>query len=96
MLFEWDAGKAAVNLVKHGVSFDEAATAFADPLGLDGEDIDHSSREPRRLRLARSLAGRLLVIVYTERRRGHEEATRIISARRASRQERSTYEGKED
>jgi uncharacterized DUF497 family protein len=96
MLFEWDARKAAVNLVKHGVSFDEAATAFADPLGLDGEDIDHSSREPRRLRLARSLSGRLLVIAYTIRRRGHEEATRIISARRANRQERSAYEEKAD
>jgi uncharacterized DUF497 family protein len=96
MLFEWDAGKAAVNLLKHGVSFDEATTAFADPLGLDGEDIDHSSSEPRRLRLARSLSGRLLVIAYTARRRGHEKATRIISARRASRQERKGYEEKKD
>jgi uncharacterized protein len=96
MQFEWDEKKAAGNLKKHGVSFDEATTAFADPLGLDGEDIDHSSRESRRLRLARSLSGRLLVIAYTIRRPGHEEATRIISARRASRQERSTYEEKAD
>ena len=62
MLFEWDAGKAAVNLLKHGVSFDEAAAAFSDPRGLDGEDVDHSSREPRRLRLAKSISGRVLVI----------------------------------
>jgi uncharacterized DUF497 family protein len=96
MQFEWDEKKAAGNLKKHGVSFDEAATAFLDPLGLDGEDMEHSSREPRRLRLARSLSGRLLVIAYTIRRRGHEEAARIISARRASRQERSAYEGKAD
>jgi uncharacterized protein len=95
-VFEWDAKKAALNQSKHGVSFQEASTAFFDPEGLDGEDIEHSWREPRRLRLARAASGRLLVIAYTVRRRGHEEITRIISPRPASRKERKRYQEKED
>lgn len=50
-MFEWDATKAAANLAKHGVSFDEAATVFADPNALDGPDIGHSTQESRFLRL---------------------------------------------
>jgi len=95
-MFDWDPQKAQANQLKHGVSFEEAATAFLDPEGLDGEDLGHSLGEPRRLRLAKSSAGRVLVIVYTERRRGHEEITRIISARRASWKERKSYEAKKD
>src|SRR5205814_2330668 len=53
-VFEWDTGKAGRNVAKHGVDFDEAASVFDDPAGLDGEDIMHSASEPRRLRLARS------------------------------------------
>jgi len=60
-----------------------------DPDGLDGEDLEHSSTKPRRLRLAKGGLGRILVIAYTTRRRGHEEITRILSARRASREERA-------
>jgi uncharacterized DUF497 family protein len=95
-MFDWDPEKATANQLKHGVSFEEAATAFLDPEGLDGEDLGHSRGEPRRLRLAKSSKGRVLVIVYTERRRGHEEITRIISARQASRKERKSYEAKKD
>ena len=94
-MFDWDPRKAKANQFKHGVSFEEATTAFLDPDGLDGEDLEHSLGEPRRLRLAKGSTGRVLVIVYTERRRGHEEITRIISARRASRKERKNYEAKE-
>ncbi len=61
-MFEWDPKKAAANEVKHGISFEEAGTAFFDPEGIDGEDQEHSSTEPRRLRLARSAAGIILVI----------------------------------
>ena len=50
-MFEWDARKAAANLRKHGVSFDEATTVFADPEALDGPDLDHSEHEARFLRL---------------------------------------------
>lgn len=95
-MFDWDPQKAQANQLKHGVSFEEAATAFLDPDGLDGEDLGHSVGESRRLRLAKSSTGRVLVIAYTERRRGYEEITRIISARRASRKERKSYEAKEE
>lgn len=95
-MFGWDPGKAAANLVKHGVSFDEAVTAFGDPNGLDGADIAHSVDEPRRLRLAASSAGRVLVVAYTMRKKAHEEVTRIISARAASQRERKRYQAPED
>ncbi|MBS0156382.1 MAG: BrnT family toxin [Nitrospira sp.] len=76
-----------------GVSFEEAATIFADPDGLDGEDSDHSQHEQRRQRIAVSIAGRILFVVYTLRRTGHEkrETIRVISARQASRKERKAY-----
>lgn len=90
-MFEWDAGKAATNLRKHGVSFDEAATVFAEPDALDGPDLAHSAQEARSLRLGRSLTGRVLIVAYTLRRSGNGEAVRIISARRASRKERAAY-----
>ncbi|MGH7826668.1 MAG: BrnT family toxin [Candidatus Binatia bacterium] len=95
-MFDWDPQKARANGLKHGVSFEEAATVFFDPEGLDGEDLDHSWDEPRRLRLAKSTLGRILVIAYTIRSPGDEETTRIISARRANRKERKRYETKED
>jgi uncharacterized protein len=53
-MFEWDANKAATNLRKHGVSFEEAATVFSDPDALDGPDLKHSEQEERSLRLGRS------------------------------------------
>ena len=64
-MFEWDPRKASANETKHEVPFEEARTAFVDPDGLDGEDLEHSSREHRRLRLAKSVLGRILVIAYT-------------------------------
>ena len=66
-MFEWDARKAAANAQKHGVSFDEAATVFADPGALDGPDLRHSHREARFLRLGRSMAGRVLIVAYIRR-----------------------------
>jgi uncharacterized DUF497 family protein len=94
-MFDWDPPKAKSNGLKHGISFEEAATAFLDPAGLDGEDVEHSESEERRLRLAKSSLGRILVIAYTMRR-DDEEVTRIISARCASRKERKKYEVEED
>jgi uncharacterized protein len=67
-------------------------TVFADPDALDGPDLTHSAREPRFLRLGRSSAGRVLMLAYTVRRSGDGEAIRIISARRASRKERTAYD----
>jgi uncharacterized DUF497 family protein len=91
-VFEWDPKKAAGNKAKHGVSFDEAGTAFFDPGGHDGEDVEHSTTEPRRLRLAQSTAGNILVIAYTLRSHGHEKTIRLISARRANRKEKKRYQ----
>ena len=96
MMFDWDPRKAKGNRLRHGVSFEEAATAFLDPAGLDGEDVDHSESEARRLRLAKSSLGRTLIIAYTIRRKNDEKVTRIISARRASWKERKKYEVEED
>lgn len=86
--FEWDAAKAATNLRKHGVSFEEAASAFADPLSLTIDDPEHSIGESRLLLLGLAGTGRLLVVAHTER----GATIRLISARGASRHERKTYE----
>jgi len=86
--FVWDRDKAAANLRKHGVGFDEAATAFGDPLSLTVPDPDHSIGEERWLLLGVSVAGRLLVVAHTER----VDEIRLISARAATRRERETYE----
>jgi uncharacterized DUF497 family protein len=90
--FTWDIQKAVANFEKHGVPFEEATTVFADSDALDGDDPEHSTHEPRRQRIGRSLAERILFVVYTIRRREHEkEKIRIISARQASRKERQAY-----
>lgn len=86
--FEWDERKAATNLQKHAVSFEEAATAFADQLSLTIPDPDHSEREERFILLGLSYRNRLVVVVHTER---HDDI-RIISARKAVRTERRQYE----
>jgi uncharacterized DUF497 family protein len=90
-VFEWDPKKAAANLAKHGVPFDEASTIFADPGALDGPDVGHSADEARFLRVGRSILDRVLVVAYVQRKGSHGEAIRIISARRASRKERTAY-----
>ncbi len=93
-MFLWDATKARINHEKHGVAFEEAATVFADPDGLDWEDPEHSRDERRYRRLGRSVAGRILLTVYTVRRTPHgKEIIRLISARQASRKERKAYAG---
>ena len=88
MEFEWDLEKAAANVKKHGVDFSEAMTVFADPLELTIADPDHSEGEQRFLSIGLSMAGRFLVVAYTER----AGRTRIINAREASSQERQQYE----
>ena len=91
-MFEWDVRKALANYGKHKISFEEAATAFGDLNGIDGADELHSQLERRRIRVGRSIAGRILFVVYTVRRQNDEkEIIRIISARQASRKERTAY-----
>lgn len=86
--FEWDADKAATSLAKHGVSFEEASTVFADALSATIPDPRHSQGEARFAILGMSARGRLLAVFHTER----GPRTRIISAREATRRERATYE----
>jgi uncharacterized DUF497 family protein len=88
LTFEWDSDKAAQNLKKHGVSFEEASTVFADPLSLTIPDPLHSEVEDRFVMNGLSHRGRQLVVVYTER----GERIRIISARAATPRERKIYE----
>lgn len=86
--FEWDPKKAAGNLRKHGVSFEEAASVFNDVLATIYEDPDHSAIEKRYLTVGTSAAGRLLHIAFADR----SERIRIINARNVTRRERELYE----
>jgi uncharacterized DUF497 family protein len=88
LLFEWDPNKAKENIETHGISFDEASTAFGDTLSLAIYDPLHSEEEDRFILIGNSHRNRLLVIVHTER----AENIRIISARKATKKERKQYE----
>ena len=86
--FEWDEAKAAANLAKHGVSFNEAATVLGDTLGWSYPDTEHSLAEERWLVIGMSERQRVLVVAYT----ADADTIRLISARRATRKERNFYE----
>ena len=86
--FEWNETKAKANVRRHGVSFEEATTAFGDPLAVLLPDPDHSQGEERFLVLGMSSRRRVLVVSHAERR----PRTRLISARLATRHERGQYE----
>lgn len=88
--FEWDPKKEASNVAKHGVSFSEAQTAFTDEFARLIPDPDHSADEDRFILLGTSIGSRLLVICHCVR---SEDYIRIISARKAQKQERKNYEG---
>jgi uncharacterized DUF497 family protein len=88
MEFEWDRTKAATNLLKHGVGFEEAVTVFADPFELTVYDPDHSIAEDRFVSIGLSKLDRLLVVGYTER----GSKIRLIFARRATASENLDYE----
>jgi len=88
MKFEWDENKAAVNLSKHGISFEEARTVFDHPLYVDFYDPDHSDEEDRYIIVGESQQGNLLIVSYTER----ADVIRLISARKVTRVEREVYE----
>jgi len=89
--FEWDINKARTNIRKHGVSFDEAASAFRDRLASIFDDEDHSTEESREIIIGHSAVGRLLLVSFTEKA---NSTVRIISARVATKQERISYEKK--
>ena len=90
--FDWDPSKAARNLRKHGVDFDDAATVFLDPLASTIPDEDHSEFEERWLTTGETRNHRLLVVSHTVRQIGDRMSVRIISARPATRNERIEYE----
>jgi len=86
--FEWDAGKAAKNVRKHGVSFGEAATTFGDLVSIRIDDPVHSEAEDRFVIVGTSARRRLLITTFTER----DDRIRIISSRTATSNERAQYE----
>jgi uncharacterized protein len=87
--FEWDAAKATANLVKHGVSFEEARSVFYDEFAVQFFDEEHSADENRFLLLGMSTEARLLLVCHCERESG--EVVRIISARKATKRESTFY-----
>lgn len=87
MEFEWDPKKAAANVRKHRVTFDEAMTVFADERAITAYDPDHSDDEERFLTIGTSAEGRILFVSHTDR----GDSIRIISARKADKQEREEY-----
>ena len=90
MKFEWDPKKAAANLAKHRVSFEDASTVFGDPLAGTIPDPLHSASEARFITVGHSDGGRLVTVVHAER----GDRARIISARVATSVERRRYESK--
>lgn len=88
LTFEWDDAKAGANARKHGVRFEEAATAFGDALSVTVSDPDHSLGEARFILLGMTKRRRLVVVAHTER----GDTIRLISARLATAKERNGYE----
>ena len=88
LTFEWDDAKARRNASKHGISFEEAVTIFADPQALTIDDPDHSTtQEERYVTGGRSHRGRILVVTHCD----DNDRIRIISARKATQRERDFY-----
>ena len=88
MKFEWDDTKAANNIKKHGVTFNEASTVFGDPLAITYADPEHSIAEYCYLTFGRSIMNRLIVVAHSDR----NDRVRLISAREMTRKERKDYE----
>lgn len=88
MQFEWNPAKAAANILKHGVSFDEASTVFGDTLSVSGRDLEHSVSEARLITIGQSSEARVLIACHTDR----ANVIRIYSARLATKKEKKIYE----
>ena len=91
MKFEWDPNKETINIKKHGVSFEQAAYVFADQFSLSMFDDEHSNQEDRWVILGKSNNEMILLVVHTFRNCENEETVRIISARKATKNEERTY-----
>ncbi|MGD1867796.1 MAG: BrnT family toxin [Phormidesmis sp.] len=92
MKFEWNPKKAAINQQKHNISFRDATTVFKDPLSITFPDKHHSIGESRYVIIGMSALGNVLIVSHTDR----DDKTRIISARKATRQERRFYESESE
>lgn len=92
--FEWDKNKARVNLVKHGVSFEEAASVFYDANALVFDDPSHSIAESRFLIIG--ISRKLRICIVSHCYRGEDEVIRIISARKATKRETEAYNSQGD
>ena len=88
MIFDWDDTKAEANKRKHGISFAEAATAFSDPDAIEFLDGKNSDKEERWIPVGLSVKSRVLLVVFVER---EEETIRIVSARKAVKDEINQY-----
>ncbi|MES2946346.1 MAG: BrnT family toxin [Pseudomonadota bacterium] len=91
IMFEWDEVKAAANLKKHQISFEEAKSIFFDEFGVQFFDDEHSNDEDRFLMLGMSSGAKLLIVCHCERDQG--ATIRIISARKATKRESAFYQG---
>ncbi len=92
MKFEWDTGKERINISKHGITFEQASYVFADPFALSKYDEEHSIDEDRWILLGKSLNEVILVVVHTFQDEGGVEYVRIISARKATKNEIKVYQ----
>ena len=90
--FEWDEDKAAANVKKHGISFEEAKTVFGDPFSVTIDDPGHSASEYRFVDIGTSAPGMVLAVTYAER----GQKIRLINCRKATRAERKIYEERKD
>ena len=92
MKFEWDSKKEEINIQKHGITFEQASYVFADPYALNKYDEEHSEDEDRWLLLGTSINELLLVVVHTFKDQDGLEFVRIISARKATKNESKEYQ----
>ena len=90
--FDWDESKAAANVKKHGISFEEAKTVFGDPFSVTIDDPAHSANEYRFVDIGTSPSGMILTVAYAER----GQKIRLISCRKATKAERKIYEERKD
>ena len=90
--FDWDEDKAAANLKKHGIGFEEAKTVFGDPFSVTIDDPAHSANEYRFVDIGTSASGMILAVAYAER----GQKIRLISCRKATKTERKIYEERKD
>lgn len=95
MKFQWDPKKESINIQKHGVNFEQASYVFADPNALSMFDEDHSECEDRWILLGKSQNELVLTVVHTFRNEDGSEVVRIISARKATKKEIKTYQGRQ-